>query len=118
MRSSVLQVTLGLLVLSSNACSNPGQPVDPYRTVSAQAVKVTPQVIVLSAIGETKQVVATVTPANATDKAIIWESADPTVASVDANGLVTANHVGAGVFITAFTHDGHHQASVNVSVNP
>ena len=56
--------------------------------------------------------------ANATDQGIIWESTDSTVATVNALGLVTARGVGAGVFITAYTHDGHFQASVNVSVNP
>jgi uncharacterized protein YjdB len=83
-----------------------------------EGVKVTPQVIVFPAIGETTQLSATVSPANATDKAIAWESTDSTVAAVDAFGRVTAMAVGSGVFITVSTHDGHHQASVNVSVNP
>ena len=81
-------------------------------------VKVTPQSFVFQAIGETKQMVATIAPANATDQAMTWESTDPSVASVDGTGVVTAKAVGAGVFITVITHDRQHQASVNVSVSP
>jgi uncharacterized protein YjdB len=115
------RATVVLLVLSATACGNPAAPGDPGSSpspVAVQSVKVTPQVILLFALGETRQVVATVSPANATDQAIVWESTDSTVASVDGAGLVTAKAPGSGVFITAYTHDGHHQASVNVTVSP
>jgi uncharacterized protein YjdB len=115
------QAAFALLLLGQHACSNPtqpGNPDPPTTIVPVEGVKVTPQVIVFPAIGETTQLSATVSPANATDKAIAWESTDPTVAAVDAFGRVTAMAVGSGVFITVSTHDGHHQASVNVSVNP
>ena len=106
------------LILSVYGCDNPGQPSEPDRpapTVSVQAVRVTPQSVQLLAIGETRQLLATVFPVNATDQAIVWESSDSGVASA---GLVTAKAAGVGVFITASTRDGGHQASVNVSVNP
>ena len=106
-----------VLALIVNACSNPIQP-SPSPTVAVQGVKVTPQVVQFDAIGETKDLSATVVPADATDKTITWESTDPTVASVDANGRVTAHAVGFGVFITAITRDGRHQASANISVDP
>lgn len=41
-------------------------------------------------VGETLQLVATVTPDDATDKSITWTSSDAGAASVDENGLVTA----------------------------
>lgn len=44
--------------------------------------------------GETFQLVATVTPENATDKSIEWSSSDETVATVDGNGLITAQNAG------------------------
>ena len=75
-----------------------------------------PQVIQFSKVGETRQLVATVAPTNATDQAVTWESTDVTVASVDATGLVTAKAAGIGIFVTVITHDGHHEASANVSV--
>jgi uncharacterized protein YjdB len=83
-----------------------------------QGVKVTPQVVQLLAVGDTARLLATVMPANATDLAIAWESTDSSVVSVSATGLVTGRSVGTGVFITVITHDGSHQASVNVSVGP
>ena len=118
MRSTVLLAAFTSLLLSANGCTSyligPGDP-DPG-TVPVQGVKVTPQVIQLSKIGETRQLLATVAPANATDQAVTWESTDATVASVDATGLVTAKAAGTGIFITVITHDGRHEASVNVSV--
>lgn len=44
----------------------------------------------LTEAGATVQLTATVAPENATDKAITWTSSDEKVATVDANGLVTA----------------------------
>jgi len=121
MRSTARLVIFALLVLSAHACGSPGQPDEPDlpgNIVFVQGVRLTPQVVQFLAIGETRQLLATVSPANATDQAISWESTDSSVASVDAAGLVTAKASGSGVFITVYTHDGRHQASVNVSVNP
>ncbi len=44
--------------------------------------------------GQTNQIEYTITPSNATNQLINWNSDNPTVASVDANGLVTANAAG------------------------
>ena len=121
MGSTARPAALVLLLLSAQACGSPGepsQPDPPANTVSVQAVRVTPQVIQFLGVGETRQLSATVFPVNATDRAVTWESSDPGVASVTPAGLVTAKSPGVGVFITALTRDGGHQASVNVSVNP
>lgn len=40
--------------------------------------------------GETRHIYATVSPENATDKKIIWKSADPAIVSVDEDGNLTA----------------------------
>jgi uncharacterized protein YjdB len=86
--------------------------------VPVQGVRVTPQSVQLTVIGETKQLVASISPANATDRVVTWESTDPSVASVDSAGLVTARSAGVGVFVTAFSHDGNFQSSANISVVP
>jgi len=62
--------------------------------------------------------VATISPTNATDRVVTWESTDPSVASVDSAGLVTARSAGVGVFVTAFSHDGNFQSSANIGVFP
>ena len=48
---------------------------------------------------------ATVLPENTEDKRVNWSSSDPTVASVDSNGMITALKVGVA-YITATTVDG------------
>lgn len=121
MRSTTRNATLAMLILSAYSCDNPGEPSEPdppAGIVSVQAVRVTPQTVQFLAIGETRQLLATVFPTNATDQAIAWESSDSTVVTVNPSGLVTAKSPGAGVFVTAYTHDGGHQASVNVGVTP
>ncbi|MFB0973601.1 MAG: Ig domain-containing protein, partial [Bacteroidales bacterium] len=66
-------------------------------------------------VDETLQLAATVKPDDATDKSFTWSSSKPSVASVDANGLVTAVAVGYAT-ITATTTDGSHLASCDLKV--
>ena len=40
-------------------------------------------------VGETSQLIAEVRPSNAADPSVTWASSDPSVATVDANGMVT-----------------------------
>lgn len=117
MRFTPRRAACALLLLNASACTSPSQPAQ-GAVVRVQGVRVTPQVVQLLGIGDTSRVVATISPPDATDQAVTWESTDSSVASVSATGLITANAVGTGVFVTALTHDGSHQASVNVSVNP
>ena len=55
--------------------------------------------------GKTATLTATVTPENATNKAVTWESSDDTIATVDNNGKVTAVKEGTAT-ITATAADG------------
>ncbi len=54
---------------------------------------------------DTLQLIATVSPSDAYQKAITWKSSDPSVAAVDDDGLVTAYQKGAAT-ITASATDG------------
>ncbi|MDO4335639.1 MAG: Ig-like domain-containing protein [Bacteroidales bacterium] len=62
---------------------------------------------------ESETLVATVLPANATDKSVKWTTSDASVATVDANGKVTAIAVGNAT-ITATA--GGESATCNVTV--
>ncbi|MCJ8574543.1 Ig-like domain-containing protein [Klebsiella pneumoniae] len=65
--------------------------------------------------GSTQQLNATIAPSNATNQAITWTSSDEDVATVNANGLVTA--IGAGTAtITATTGDGSKTATSAITV--
>lgn len=59
--------------------------------------------------------IATVTPANADDKTVVWTSNNTTIATVDANGFVTAVSVGVAT-ITATTNDGSFTANSIITV--
>jgi hypothetical protein len=55
-------------------------------------------------VGADLQMIATVTPTNATDQTVTWSTSDPAIATIDANGLLTG--VGAGVVtVTATAND-------------
>lgn len=67
------------------------------------------------AVDETLELVAAVTPANATNKAVTFESSSESVATVDEDGVVTA--VGAGsATITVTTVDGDFTDTASVTV--
>lgn len=71
----------------------------------AQSITIDQNSLSFTEAGQTAQLTATVKPDNTTDKSVTWESADQNVATVNANGLVTA--VGNGTTeITATTQDG------------
>ncbi len=68
-------------------------------------------------IGKTENLTAEVTPNNATDKTVTWTSDKPAIATVNANGTVTAVSAGTAV-ITATANDGSGvTAKCTVTVN-
>ena len=84
-------------------------------SLAATGVTVTPKDSTLTAKGETVQLTATVVPAGAIDKSVTWSSSDTSVATVDANGKVTAVAEG-NCIITATTNDGGNTDTANVTV--
>jgi len=67
-------------------------------------------------VGQTTQLTETVNPANADDKSVSWSSDNTSVATVDANGLVTAVAAGSAT-ITVTTTDGSFTATASISVS-
>ena len=68
-------------------------------------------------VDEQITLVATVLPENATNKSVTWKSSNEVVATVDANGKVTAVSIGEAI-ITAMTNDGSNlSASCKVIVH-
>ncbi|WP_368501473.1 Ig-like domain-containing protein [uncultured Cloacibacillus sp.] len=66
--------------------------------------------------GDTEQLLATVSPSDASNKTVSWTTTDKSVASVSSSGLVTA--VGGGnATITATTADGSYTDICNVTVS-
>lgn len=76
------------------------------RTVDSIVVTAAGGATGISVNDGTLQLTATVGPDTATDKAVVWTSADTTKATVSTAGLVTAVANAASVKITATAHDG------------
>ena len=68
------------------------------------------------AAGGSETLTATVAPADATNQKVTWKSDKPEIASVDANGKVTAVKAGEAT-ITVTTDDGGKTASCRVTVS-
>jgi uncharacterized protein YjdB len=64
-------------------------------------------------VGQTDNLIATIIPDNATNKAITWTSSDSTIATVDATGKVTAVKEGTAT-ITVATTDGSNLSALCV----
>ena len=65
--------------------------------------------------GKTISLHATVLPANATNQSVVWQSSNPSIATVDAQGTVTALAPGEAV-ITVTTVEGGHTATANITI--
>lgn len=65
--------------------------------------------------GDSETLTASIAPTDATDQKVTWNSSAPAVATVDANGNVTAMDAGTAV-ITVTTEDGNKTATCTVTV--
>lgn len=67
-------------------------------------------------VGESQNLVASVSPSNATDQSVAWASSNSSVVTVNSGGLVTALSEGS-VTITATTVDGGYTEEATISVS-
>ena len=102
-----------LAIIATMKESTPDTPVVPDVRVTGVKLNVTSKSI---AVGESFVLKATVSPSNATMQSGSWSSSDETVATVDADGIVTALKVGS-CKITVATDDGNKTATCDVSVS-
>ncbi|MDO4555369.1 MAG: RICIN domain-containing protein [Lachnospiraceae bacterium] len=73
--------------------------------ISVTGVTLDQDGIIMKKVGEKKNLKVTVTPSNAGNKEVAWNSSDETVAVVDHTGIVTAKKNG-NTIITVRTNDG------------
>ena len=84
--------------------------------VEVTGIQITQQTHEFLAFGETLQLVCNVFPSDATEPDVLWSSSNPSIATVDSNGLVVSVANGTTV-ITARTIHGDFHASCAVTVN-
>ena len=82
--------------------------------VPVSGITIDPQTVSLPE-GNTATLTATVSPSNASDPSISWQSSDDTIATVSTNGTVTAIATGTAI-ITATTTDGGFTAASEITV--
>ena len=90
----------------------------PDDNIPVTSVRISPSSIPSSqnfVIGQTRQLTATVSPSNATNKKVTWSTSNSSVATVSSTGLVTAKGAGTAN-ITATTKDGSKKAVCTVTV--
>lgn len=100
------------------ASSPDGQLQDSCKVIvkaHAESISIEPASIVMSEVGEIKQVTVFVLPENAVDKSVIWKSFNEQVCTVSSEGLVTATGDGTTI-VTATTVDGGITATCSVKV--
>lgn len=84
-------------------------------TVPVTGVSVSPSSLSLK-VGETSELAANISPANASDKYVSWYSSNPSVATVNSNGFVTAIGNGSAQ-ITCTSYNGGHTGNCDVTVS-
>ena len=94
------------------AIASSATPVPPVPVTGISLNQATETVV----IGKTEALIATIVPAGATNKNVLWVSSDETKATVSTNGLITGLAAGTTV-ITAVSADGNFTASCTVTVS-
>lgn len=84
--------------------------------VPVKSITVSPSPMPSLHLGETALLTYTISPTNATNKLVTWNSDNPAAATVDGSGRVTAVAKGSAV-ITATTQDGGKTATSRVQVD-
>ncbi|WP_339279322.1 Ig-like domain-containing protein [Paenibacillus sp. FSL H3-0329] len=111
--TAIITVTTTDGSFTASSVVNVSAPIPPV--VDVTGVKLDQETLELTAGEADGLLKATIEPANATDKDVIWSSSDETVATV-VNGVVTPVGEGTAV-ITVTTKDGSFKASTTVSVS-
>lgn len=82
--------------------------------ISVTGVGVQPTATTIG-VGADTQLIATVTPSNATNKTVVWSTSNAAVATVNATGVVIGVAAGSAI-VTAITQDGAKIATCSVTV--
>jgi len=112
---NVTAIATGSAVITAKTSNGKTASCTVYVSVPVTGVTIPTQIAMKS--GETHQLKATVSPANASDQTLIWTSSNTKVATVDTSGKVTAIASGTAV-ITVQTNNGKTAACTATVTTP
>lgn len=97
-----------------------GQSVRPVRSqktdfIAVSSITINKQSLSMN-VGESETLYTTITPENATNKAITWSSSNESVATVDASGRITAKNAGTATIIATATDGSGIKAICTLSI--
>ena len=113
-KNKIIFLVFGLLLIISLAFAFSGCVPQLPEIIEVTGVDITEEDQSMK-VDESLQLAVTITPEDATNKAITWESDNPEVAIVDENGLVTASSAGTAN-ITVTTEDGAFTDTIKITV--
>lgn len=108
------QLTFNLFLVLGAIMAMVGQGCKKEADTSVKGVSVSKTSLTLKP-GKTETLSYTIFPDNAVNKNVTWSTSDATIATVDANGLVTAIKPGNAV-VTVTTKEGNEKATCSVTV--
>lgn len=106
---------LNIIFVNSGTASVPIHIVSGSSTTPVTGIEVDAWDVSLQ-VGQTRQMVASVLPPNATNQTINWHSNAIDVATVSSSGLITAKKAGYAL-VTATTADGNYPYNIHVNVS-
>ncbi len=107
--------TATITITSSNGKKTTATVTVTSKNIEVTEVKANPTSATVK-IGSTAQITASVLPDNATDKSVTWTSSDPSVATVDSNGVITG--LKEGTTTITITSSNGKKATCVVTVSP
>ena len=120
----VTAVTNGTTTVTATAKDGSGKSASCKVTVDipapvegVQSIRLDKTALEFTGKGQTATLKATVLPETAANKALTWESADPAIATVDANGKVTAVGNGTTTIVVTSEDNNYAVAYCKVTVN-
>ncbi|ULQ60955.1 Ig-like domain-containing protein [Brucepastera parasyntrophica] len=114
LRKNVFIGGLFLLIIAVS-CKSPLDDSSGKSSVAVKKVELNKTETTLT-VGGSDQLTATITPGNASNKKLLWESSDETIATVDENGVISGISEGPAI-ITVTTASGGKTAECQIQVN-
>ena len=114
MKGKSLFIALAMIVLGGSMIATSSCKKEKNQVIEVTGIELGESSVEMT-VGTSHKLTATVLPENATEKGVVWESKDESVATVDQDGLVSAVKEGSTKIIVS-TANGNFSAYCSVTV--